>query len=83
MNRDFPDGPVVKNPPYNTGDLGLIPGQGTKIPYATGQLSPVPLNESPRACKLQSPRTTTRERKPTLLNEDPLCLNEDLTQPNK
>ena len=33
-------GPVVKNPPSNAGDWGLIPGQGTKIPHAAGQLSP-------------------------------------------
>ena len=38
--RDFPGGPVVKNMPYNAGDAGLIPGQGTKIPHAAGQLSP-------------------------------------------
>ena len=38
--RDFPDGPVVKNPPSNAGDVGSIPGQGTKIPHASGQLSP-------------------------------------------
>ena len=25
--QDFPGGPVVKNPPSNTGDPGLIPGQ--------------------------------------------------------
>ena len=31
---------MVKNPPYNAGDAGLIPGQGTKIPHAAGQLSP-------------------------------------------
>ena len=30
---------MVKNPPYNAGDMGLIPGRGTKIPHATGQLS--------------------------------------------
>ena len=36
---DFPGGPVVQNPPYNAGDAGLIPGQGTKIPHAAGQLS--------------------------------------------
>ena len=40
MSRDFPGGPVVKNTPYNAGDAGSIPGQGTKIPYAMGQLSP-------------------------------------------
>ena len=36
---DFPGGPVVKNPPSGAGKAGLIPDQGTKIPYATGQLS--------------------------------------------
>ena len=38
--RDFPGGPVVKNPPSNAGDVGSIPGRGTKIPHAVGQLSP-------------------------------------------
>ena len=31
---------MVKNPPANAGDVGLIPGQGTKIPPAMGQLRP-------------------------------------------
>ena len=35
----FPGGPVVKNLPSNSGDVGSIPGQGTKIPHTTGQLS--------------------------------------------
>ena len=39
---DFSGGPVVKNPLSNAGDAGSIPGQGTKIPYARGQLSPRP-----------------------------------------
>ena len=39
-NRDFPGGPVVKNPPSSAGDAGSIPGRGTKISHATGQLSP-------------------------------------------
>ena len=39
MGRDFPGGPVVKNPPSNAGVLGSIPGQGTYIPHAAGQLS--------------------------------------------
>ena len=38
--RDFPGGPVVKNPPSNAGDTASIPGQETKIPHAVGQLSP-------------------------------------------
>ena len=37
--RDLPGGPVVKNPPWNAGDEGSIPDQGTKIPHAVGQLS--------------------------------------------
>ena len=36
---DFPGGPVVKNLLSNAGDAGLIPGGGTKIPHAAGQLS--------------------------------------------
>ena len=31
---------MVKNPPCNAGDMGLIPVQGTKIPKAVEQLSP-------------------------------------------
>ena len=38
-NREFPGGPVVKNLLSNAGNTGSIPGQGTKIPHATGQLS--------------------------------------------
>ena len=26
--EDFPDGPMVKNPPVNAGDTGSIPGLG-------------------------------------------------------
>ena len=37
--EDFPDSPVVKTPPSNAGDMGSIPGSGSKIPHATGQLS--------------------------------------------
>ena len=36
---DFPGGPVVRNLPSNAGDTGSIPGWGTKIPHAVGQLS--------------------------------------------
>ena len=31
---------MVKNPLCNAGDVGLIPGRGTKIPSAVEQLSP-------------------------------------------
>ena len=32
--RDFPRGPVVKDPPSNAGDTGLIPGGGTETSRA-------------------------------------------------
>ena len=47
MEWDFPNVPVVKNPSSNAGDKGSIPGWGTKIPHATGQINP---------------RATTREK---------------------
>ena len=31
---------MVKNLPCNAGDTGLIPGWGTKVPYAEEQLIP-------------------------------------------
>ena len=36
---DFPGGPVVKTSPSNAGDVGSIPGQGTKSAHTMGQLS--------------------------------------------
>ena len=36
---DFPGGPGVENPPSSAGDMGSIPGGGTKIPHAAEQLS--------------------------------------------
>ena len=38
--RGLSGGPVVKNPPCRAGGVESIPDQGTKIPYAVGQLSP-------------------------------------------
>ena len=35
---DFPGGPVDKSPPSIAGNMGLVPGQGTMIPHAVGQL---------------------------------------------
>ena len=63
--RDFPGDPVIKNLPSNAGDMGSIPGQETKIPHATGQLSPC---------------TTTGE-KPMHCNGDTACHGKDPTQP--
>ena len=72
---------MVENPSSNAGDTGSIPGWETKIPYATGQLSPhattaepVHLNET--AHVLWSPHATTRE-KPAFHNEEPKRRRED------
>ena len=78
---DFPGGPVVRNLPPNAEDAGSIPGRGTKIPRASGQLSSEAQLESPRAANyrahvLWSPGVTTRE-KPACHNEEPACCNED------
>ena len=35
--QDFPGGLLVKNPLCSAGDMGLIPGWGTKIPHATAE----------------------------------------------
>ena len=35
-NRDFPGDPVVKTLPSNAGGASSIPGQGAKIPHASG-----------------------------------------------
>ena len=49
LNKDFTGGAVVKNPPANAGDTGLIPN-------AVEQLSPCATTTEvcmPRACALQ------------------------------
>ena len=80
---DFPGGSVVKNLPPNAGDAGSIPGQGTKIPHAVGQLRPRATTTEPtrrkyRAHALWSLHTTTREKpeKPTCYSEELACCNE-------
>ena len=47
--RDFPGSPVVKHPLANAGDTGSIPGWGTMIPHAVGQLSPSATTTEPCA----------------------------------
>ena len=37
---DFPGGPLVKIPPRNTADMGLILGCGTKIPIGLTATKP-------------------------------------------
>ena len=84
--RSFSRGPVVKNPPCSTGDLGSTSGHGTKIPYAAEQLSlgtPTPEPAYSGACVTQPESLNTTVRDPAWCNKDPTCHNQDLRQPNK
>ena len=47
MVLDFPLGSVVKTSPSSAEGTSLIPGRRTKIPHATGQLSPCTTNKDP------------------------------------
>ena len=84
---DFPGGPVVKNPPANAENTGLISGPGRfHMPqgnqaHAPQLLSPCATTteaRTPRACAageattMRSPRATTRK---------PACCNKDTAQP--
>ena len=46
---------MVKNPPSNAEDMGLIPDQGTKIPHATGQLSLRAITAEPALSRARAP----------------------------
>ena len=68
---NFSGSPGVKNPPFNAGDSGSTPGQGSKILQAVGQLSQhaaasKPLHPAACAPKLE---------KSMSYNEDPVQLN--------
>ena len=75
MIWDFPGSPVVKNPPSNAGYKGSMPGRGTKIPHAMGQLSLA--QQLLSLCALE-PMDHTRE-KPRAATKEPSCLGEDPT----
>ena len=71
---------MVKNPPSNAGDVGSMPGGGTKIPHAVGQLSPCATTTEPHATTRESLRATTKSpctamRDPACCKEDPVCRN--------
>ena len=80
---------MIKNLPSNAGDVGLIPGRGTKIPHAAGQVSPCAtamelsrLNERTHVWQTtepthsESPHATTRERS-ACHNKEPAPQRED------
>ena len=68
--KDFPSGSVVKNLPSNAGDKGLIPGRGTKIPHALGQLTLCAETNDPMCSR--APATTRKANGP---QQGPACCN--------
>ena len=51
---------MVKNPSCNAGDLVSVPGQETKLPCATKQLSPCAGTRAP-VCRNYSPCSATKD----------------------
>ena len=81
---------MVKNLTCNAGDAGLIPGWGTKIPHATGQLSGCVATTEPMRSGAHAPSTRepvshnyreTHELQQTIYTaaKDPARHNEDPT----
>ena len=60
--QDVPGGPVVKNLPFDAGDVGSIPGQGAKIVHASGKLSPLH-KRSPRTSLKTQPKLKKKKKK--------------------
>ena len=52
----------MKNPPSNARDLGSTPDGGTKIPQATGQLSPSPGTRGPARLS-EDPEQSKKKKK--------------------
>ena len=61
--KDFPCGSVVKNLSSSAMDVGLIPGEGTKISHAMGQWSPPNLELMRRVEDPAQPQNTEMEGK--------------------
>ena len=67
----FPGCLVVKNPPSKAEDMGSIPGLGTKIPHAMGQLSTRATTREPSTAVTESRCSSVH----SLQQERPLCSN--------
>ena len=72
LTRTSPGGPVVKNLPSSAGDASSIPGQGTKIPHAAGQLSLHTATTEPACSGAHAPQL---ERSLRAAAKDSVCCN--------
>ena len=70
---------MVRNPPSNAGGAGSIPGQGTKIPHAMGQLSPRAATTEPTCSGAHAPQLERSLRvatkSPHTTTKEPACHN--------
>ena len=70
-SRNFPGGPVVKNPHSSAGDMGSIPELGTGNPYAAERLRPRAMTTEPSysgACSLQLEKPMPHHKEHTCRN---------------
>ena len=75
---DFPGGPVVKNSPASAEDTGSIPGPGTKLLHATGQVRLYATTTEPmcpRARALQQEKSPQWEAQAPQQRVAPACCN--------
>ena len=67
LPRDFSGGPVVRNLPFNAGDVGSVPDRGTDIPQTKGQLSPCTATKDPQqrasAAKIKNKTVVSQNRR--------------------
>ena len=76
---DTPGGPVVRNPPSNAGDVGSIPGQGARIPHATGHLGPCATTAEPVHSRARTPQLERLHAATT----EPVCSGAHMPQLEK
>ena len=78
LNRDFPGGTVVGNPPANAGDTGSIPGLG-RSHMPRGNWARVPQLLSPRAATTEAhvSRARAPQQERPLQYQKPAHLNEE------
>ena len=71
-DKGFPGGPVIENPPSGVKDTGSIHDQETKIPCASGQLSPY-ITSTEHTCP--GAISSQLERNLGTTTKDPTCCN--------
>lgn len=79
--RDFFGGPLVKNPPFEAGDAGLIPGWGSETPEAAGQLNLGGTAGEPEHCSAERLRAWASPESPEHTARKAQCCEEGPGQP--